>query len=1050
MRKMSGDKTWGHTRDLYNIFGYLIVFLLAVITCSVCSGAGSEVSFHSYEISSAYLNPAGKSKVNKRISLTIDRLKNSRDIRSVDKTIDSIYFEVKKGILTDSAGIADLCYTAGSLSMRYSNYTRAIGLLQTAKMLFERTGGRSQENYSKTVYNNGVAYYNLGDFPTALKFALESVEIDKKIYGNGSAKMVDGYLFISTCYVKIREYEKAIENINEGLSISGSKPDSVDAFSVARLYGNKGVAFSFLANYDQARNNLIKSETAYNNIDIKSFNPYNLGIYINTLDNLGTVSHYLGSKEKTYYYYERGLKLVSDNLSGDAFNLVNNYSIILGIDSLRFKGETLLSDFLNRAQKDPSYDPRIYFEIKRHYADYLREFNINNGKVTDLYLDCFRYSDSHPWDREFRRETILGYSLSLVDKGQFTAALDSVQNLLFTSSGYPDHPEDNLINPNPDSLTADKMSVDILKTKYQILLREFKQKNEFKMLESAAKTSELFISVLERIRISIGEEGSRILLGEKYRNLYLDAIMSFSKCFEVTDNAKYLAKVFEYSERSKVASLLASTREMKAIQGHVPLPLAEKEKEYQRNVAFYSSAVFQQENNQYHDSITLSSLNDSLLLAQARRDELKRIFEKEYPDYYKLKYNTSVTALKDIPSIIGKNKNYLSFIISDSVLYTLISNKRESHLITRVIDSTFFEKISGLRQILINPDKDKNAYSEFLSFQKYGYNLYSILVEPVKKYLLSDRLVISPDNLLSFIPFEILVTDSVLKKDLLYRNLPYMTNDYRISYTYSATLLAENSRTKASWRNSSLIFSPKYKAQINIDSIMNERQSSDGYLSQLPFAREEGEYVSHITKGSLYDDSSATSGVYKHIAGNFDIIHLAMHANINIQNPNNSRLIFYFSNESSDSIGLKLYEVYGIPLKAKMVFLSSCNTGSGNLRKGEGILSLARGFIYSGSRSVVMSLWEVNDKSGTDIVKSFYKYLKRGSSKSDALRKARLDYLKKADQLSAHPNFWSTLVIYGDDSPLYNDITRDLAIIIIIVILVMLVVVYFRKRWYSR
>jgi CHAT domain-containing protein len=86
---------------------------------------------------------------------------------------------------------------------------------------------------------------------------------------------------------------------------------------------------------------------------------------------------------------------------------------------------------------------------------------------------------------------------------------------------------------------------------------------------------------------------------------------------------------------------------------------------------------------------------------------------------------------------------------------------------------------------------------------------------------------------------------------------------------------------------------------------------------------------------------------------------------------------------------------------------------------GEGILSLARGFLFSGSRSVVMSMWEVEDYSGSAVVKSFYHNIKRGLAKSAALRSARLDFLRDADQARSHPYYWATLVVYGDDSPLY-------------------------------
>ena len=129
-----------------------------------------------------------------------------------------------------------------------------------------------------------------------------------------------------------------------------------------------------------------------------------------------------------------------------------------------------------------------------------------------------------------------------------------------------------------------------------------------------------------------------------------------------------------------------------------------------------------------------------------------------------------------------------------------------------------------------------------------------------------------------------------------------------------------------------------------------------------------------------------------------------------------------------------------------MVVLSSCNTGTGNLYRGEGVLSLARGFIYSGSKAVVMSLWEVNDASGTEIVESFYKNLKEGDSKSESMRKARIKYLRSATQMGSHPYFWSTLVIYGDNSPLYYRRFIAFGAVIIVFLIAFLLIVYLRKR----
>jgi CHAT domain-containing protein len=174
-----------------------------------------------------------------------------------------------------------------------------------------------------------------------------------------------------------------------------------------------------------------------------------------------------------------------------------------------------------------------------------------------------------------------------------------------------------------------------------------------------------------------------------------------------------------------------------------------------------------------------------------------------------------------------------------------------------------------------------------------------------------------------------------------------------------------------------------------------------------------------------------------------------MHTLLNDKNPMNSTLIFSQGKDSTEDNYLKTYEIYGIPLKAKMVVLSSCNTGTGLLSSGEGILSLARGFIYSGSQSVVMSMWEIEDKSGTNIVELFYKNLKKGYPKSVALKNARTEFLKNADQLRSHPYFWATLVVYGEDAPLYYPYRIKIFVASLIIALLLLPGYYFWKRRYS-
>ena len=312
-----------------------------------------------------------------------------------------------------------------------------------------------------------------------------------------------------------------------------------------------------------------------------------------------------------------------------------------------------------------------------------------------------------------------------------------------------------------------------------------------------------------------------------------------------------------------------------------------------------------------------------------------------------------------------------------------------------------------------------NARSSFNQYTAIGNRLYRIIIEPVRKYLISNKLLISPDNILSYIPFEAFPVQKVSDESVLFSDVPYLMKDFSVSYTYSATLLAESLEEELQSDEQVIAFAPVYTGSINVDSLLQSRQAGISTLHDLPFARMEAEYVTDITNGKLYINNGAKESVFKSEAAKYDIIHLAMHTILNDQDPMHSKMLFYQGNDSTEDGNLNTYEVYGVPLKAKMVILSSCNTGTGILHSGEGILSLARGFIYSGSQSVVMSMWEIEDRSGAEIVKSYYRYLKRGATKSNALRKARISYLKNSDMLRSHPYFWSSLVIYGNNDPLY-------------------------------
>ena len=764
--------------------------------------------------------------------------------------------------------------------------------------------------------------------------------------------------------------------------------------------------------------------------------------FINLLNSLAASYFFLGLNEKSDEYFNKGIEKIGSSNSMLSLNFLNSFAIGLGNTGKVSKGEALIQSSLAKAKSFYGENSRDYIEMVKNYADYLRIFKIDIRKSLFLYEKCIAYLNTHGEDFSLSETVLLGYSLALSDNRQSEKALEIIQKLLFSrvedKEGYS-----TTENPDSEMIIPSQWSINVLKAKYQILWDIFSKNHDNDILITASGTSELIISLLDRVRINISEEESRLVLGDRFRDSYLFTIRDFDLCYNNTGNDYYLKKAFEYAEKSKVAGLLASTRELKATQFHIPSEIADLERKLKTEISFYEARISEENLKRSPDASLISEWKGLAIGLMQRRDSLIDLFEKEYPEYYSIKYNTEVIKPGDIPHVIGRSTNYLNYVVSDTILYIFLTNRKYMKLVTVPIDSGFFENIREFRNLLSMPGD--NAKSSFIQYMETGSSLYKFIMDPVREYLISNKLLISPDNILSYIPFEAIPVRMVSDEIVFYSDVPFLMKEFSISYTYSATLLAESLKRDFSFSNSLIAFAPVYTGSINVDSILKTRQPGKSVLYDLEYARMEAEFVTELTGGKLFINNGAKESVFKAEAGKYDIIHLAMHTLLNDQYPMYSKMLFYQGNDSTEDGNLNTFEVYDVPLKAKMVILSSCNTGTGILHSGEGILSLARGFVYSGGQSVIMSMWEIEDRSGAEIVKNFYKYLKRGATKSNALRKARMEYLKSSDMLRSHPYFWSSLVIYGSNAPLYNHV-KLLTIIASAVLLVsLLLFVRYRK-----
>lgn len=314
-----------------------------------------------------------------------------------------------------------------------------------------------------------------------------------------------------------------------------------------------------------------------------------------------------------------------------------------------------------------------------------------------------------------------------------------------------------------------------------------------------------------------------------------------------------------------------------------------------------------------------------------------------------------------------------------------------------------------------------------------GHKLYQLLFGAIPKNLLKENLIVVPDKILAYLPFETLIYETVPGEPATFLNMNYLNNLHSLSYSYSSFLFAESqSAVKRRLLNRALAFAPEYKQgqQIGDPARFSQLVVDRNSLSPLPFAREEAELVARLTHGKLVAGNLATEENFLADASAYRILHLAMHTLIDDSDPLYSKLIFYSDSTVNNGL-LTTQEIFSLNLDAGMTVLSACSSGDGDYKSGEGVLSLARGFFYAGCPSLIMTRWKVDDESGLQLMKYFYSALMNGYSKPKALQIARFKYLENAPAEKQHPFYWSNYIVIGNTAPIYFSSRTGLFIFIV-------------------
>ncbi|HFB99802.1 MAG TPA: CHAT domain-containing protein, partial [Phaeodactylibacter sp.] len=590
-----------------------------------------------------------------------------------------------------------------------------------------------------------------------------------------------------------------------------------------------------------------------------------------------------------------------------------------------------------------------------------------------------------------------------------------------------------------------------LALKAQALTTLFLTKRKMSNLELSFQSFLLCDTLIDEIRQSFIERSDQLIFNQTASQVYEEAIFTCLILKNQTKEKKYIGQAFYFSEKSKANTLLQSLTNNEALRfSDLSDSLESKEIQLKRNVALFQKQLIQALKNK--DSLNTVASQQHLLEAKAAYNQFVLNLENQSSKYYQLKYDKSAASLQEVQNIMDESSTLIEFMSGKKRLFIFSISKEEAFLDLipkpEKYDSLIFtfRKSVTNREYITHPDSAQHAWQTYTS---NAHRLYEILLKnPLGHFPNTSfqKIIIVPDGLLGYIPFEILLSEKPKSNEINYASLDYLLQHYSVSYAFSGSTLLKQQEvdlTKKPLKYGG--FAPSYHSQkLSFAGSSKYQYIKKGNYIDLPASRKGVEYIAGLLKGKAFVGEEATETVFRDTSHYFDILHLVMHGIYDDKSPLKSHLVFSQIEGGAEDNFLTAAELYNMNIDAMLVFLGSCNSGYGKINRGEGIMSVSRAFAYAGCPSIVMSLWNLPDEESANISTHFFQYLKKGATKDEALQKAKLQYLNDANISPnlQHPFFWAGFVPIGDMTPLYVSQGMPLGLKILFAIGGLLLVVF--------
>ena len=513
------------------------------------------------------------------------------------------------------------------------------------------------------------------------------------------------------------------------------------------------------------------------------------------------------------------------------------------------------------------------------------------------------------------------------------------------------------------------------------------------------------LKMFDEVLVSIADQEARLNIYKVFYTLFDDSMdLYHSLVNHQPDEDIYFKEALLIAEKSRDVILREKILKKELFEDNQIKQLLVDENKYVQIIEDLEVEKFKTERNFNPLESKITKIENQIFQNTKKLNKIKATLQKSFKE--KLHYDLDQKNFQVIEESLDLNTHYVAFFYGEQSIYKLEIRKGKKILSKKELDPNFEEKIQAFHKSL------SQEFNQLEKWKTFATEIYSSLFNTNQTF--EERIKFIPDGPLASIPFEILINPNTEKM---------LIEEHLISYANSFSSYAQFSKRKNTASKGFAGFAPEYK-QFDVaqkDTFSNTTFAllvrSGNYA--LPGAQEEVNKICKLVDGDKFLKDASNKQQFLKSAEKYNVLHLSMHALLESNDPEFSRLLFNQSKlNSTEDYSMFVNELSNLDLNAQLAVLSACNTGSGSFKKGEGKVSLSRAFNYAGVPSTVHSLWKVPDETTSAIMLDFYKSLKSGNNIDEALRSAKLAFLaNNVIPERAHPFYWAGFILDGKINP---------------------------------